>query len=260
MSVLAEIFEHKADEVAAARRKMSEQDLRQQARDASPCRSFREALRSAPVPVSLIAEIKRASPSKGIIREAFDPEAIAREYEEAGAQTLSVLTDERYFQGSSDYLIIARETTRLPCLRKDFLNTEYQIYQSRAWDADAVLLIAAALERNQLADLHELATSLGMGVLVEVHNESETRMALEIGAPLIGVNNRNLADFSVSLAITEALMPLIGKNAVGVSESAIGTAEDVERVHATGARAVLVGTTFCAAPDIGRKVKEVMGW
>jgi indole-3-glycerol phosphate synthase len=260
MSVLAEIFEHKADEVAAARRKVSEQDLRQQARDASPCRGFREALRGAPVPVSLIAEIKRASPSKGIIREAFDPEAIAREYEEAGAQTLSVLTDERYFQGSSDYLRIARETTRLPCLRKDFLNTEYQIYQSRAWDADAVLLIAAALERNQLADLHELATSLGMDVLVEVHNESETRMALEIGAPLIGANNRNLADFSVSLAITEALMPLIGKNAVGVSESAIGTAEDVERVHATGARAVLVGTTFCAAPDIGRKVKEVMGW
>ena len=260
MSVLDEIFAHKADEVSSAKRRVSEYDLRSQARDASPPRGFLNALKGATTELALIAEVKKASPSKGVIRANFKPADVARAYEEAGAHALSVLTDERYFQGSAENLRIARQSTKLPCLRKDFLNTAYQIYEARAWEADAILLIVAALERNQLADLHDLGTELGMDVLVEVHDLDETHLALELGCPLIGVNNRNLSDFSVSLNTSEFLLPTIASSALPVSESALEAHDDLVRVRNAGARAVLIGTSFCAAENIEEKVKEVMAW
>lgn len=260
MSVLDEIFAHKADEVASARRRISEYDLRAEARDASPTRSFLHALQNSGKELALIAEVKKASPSKGLIRANFSPGDIAEAYEQAGATALSVLTDERYFQGSAENLKIARSRTKLPCLRKDFLNTPYQIYEARAWQADAILLIVASLERNQLADLHALGQDLGMDVLVEVHDLTETQLALELGCPLIGVNNRNLKDFTVSLSISEELVPLIAPKAFAVSESALGNYEDLERVREAGAKAVLIGTSFCAAPNIEERVREVMHW
>lgn len=260
MNVLEEIFAHKADEVASAKRRVSEYDLRCEARDASPPRGFLKALKGAKTELALIAEVKKASPSKGVIRPNFKPSDVARAYEESGAHALSVLTDERYFQGSSDNLRIARQSTELPCLRKDFLNTPYQVYEARAWEADAILLIVAALERNQLADLHALGTELGMDVLVEVHDQEETDLALELACPLIGVNNRNLGDFSVSLDISEALLPKIAPSAFAVSESALENHDDLQRVRDAGARAVLIGTSFCAAENIEAKVKEVMAW
>jgi indole-3-glycerol phosphate synthase len=260
MSVLDEIFAHKADEVASAKRRVSEFDLRSKARDSSPPRGFLKALSGASTDLALIAEVKKASPSKGVIRPDFRPADVARAYEEAGAQALSVLTDERYFQGSAENLEIARRSTKLPCLRKDFLNSPYQLYEARAWEADAILLIVAALERNQLVDLHALGTDLGMDILVEVHDVQETNLAIELGCPLIGVNNRNLQDFSVSLTISEELLPIISPSAFAVSESALEKHEDLERVREAGARAVLIGTSFCAADNIEKKVKEVMGW
>jgi indole-3-glycerol phosphate synthase len=259
MSVLEQIFEHKRGEVAASKARIPLVDLKQMAADAEPPRPFRRALAEAPG-LALIAEIKKASPSKGIIRESFDPREIALSYERAGAHCLSVLTDERFFQGSAENLRIAQQATGLPCLRKDFLDDPYQLVQARAWGADAVLLIVAALSAGQLQELYGEAKSLGMDVLVEVHDEQEACVALETGCDLIGVNNRNLSDFSVSLGTSERLLPLIAPNALAVSESALETRADLDRVQASGAKAVLIGTTFSAAPDIEAKVREVMAW
>jgi indole-3-glycerol phosphate synthase len=230
------------------------------AREAASPRGFRAALADARPSLALIAEVKRASPSKGVIRPDFDPVTIAQAYEAAGAHALSVLTDERYFGGSLENLRRAREATRLPCLRKDFLLDPYQLYEARAWGADAVLLIVAGLEREQLAELHALALELGMDVLVEVHTLEEAETALGLGAELVGVNNRNLTDFRTDLSISEQILPLLAGRALAVSESALETCADLERVRAAGARAVLIGTAFMAAPDVGGKVREVMGW
>jgi indole-3-glycerol phosphate synthase len=203
--------------------------------------------------------VKKASPSKGVIRADFDPEAIAAAYARAGAAALSVLTDVPHFQGSPAYLKIAREASGLPVLRKDFLYDPYQVLEARAWGADAVLLIVAALEDAQLRDLQAFAHELGMDALVEVHTAEETERALAAGCPLIGVNNRDLGDFRTSLEISDRLLPRIAPHALAVSESALETRADLDRVRAAGARAVLIGTTFCAAPDIEGKVREVMG-
>jgi indole-3-glycerol phosphate synthase len=258
LNVLERIFARKAEEVAAARRALSDTAIRNAAAAADSPRGFLRALRDAPGDLALIAEVKKASPSKGLIRPDFEPAEIGRSYARAGASALSVLTDEHYFQGSAENLRLARAASGLPCLRKDFLNDPYQIYQARAWGADAVLLIVAALEDGPLSDLHQLATELGMDVLVEVHTELETERALRLGAPLIGVNNRDLADFNTSLEISDRLIPLIAPHALAVSESALETRADLDRVRDAGARAVLIGTTFCAAPDIEGKVREVM--
>jgi indole-3-glycerol phosphate synthase len=260
VSVLQEIFAHKAEEVAEAKRHIPLSELQDLARGAAPPRGFRRALESNLHDPALIAEIKKASPSQGVIRSDFDPSAIARMYESVGAAAVSVLTDQRYFHGSSRNLLLAHEACTLPCLRKDFVNDQYQVVQSRAWGADAILLIVAALEQAQLLDLHCAATELGMDVLVEVHNEEEAERALESKADLIGVNNRNLKDLSTDLAVSDRILPKIAAHCLAVSESALSGTGDVARVKESGARAVLIGTSFCAAPNVGQKVREVMGW
>ena len=259
MSVLDRIFGRKAEEVAAAKTRVPAADLKKMAADAEPPRGFKKALREAPG-LALIAEVKKASPSKGVIRADFVAAEIAKAYADAGAQCLSVLTDEHYFQGSAENLQRARAATSLPCLRKDFLNDPYQVYEARAWGADALLLIVASLEVGQLRDLQALAKELGMDALVEVHTEEESERALGAKAQMIGVNNRNLSDFTTSLSTSERLIPMIAPHALAVSESALETRADLDRVEAAGAKAVLIGTTFCATPDIESKVREVMGW
>ena len=260
MSVLTKIFETKSAEVAAAKSLVSISELKSASHDVEPPRGFRNALANANG-LALIAEVKKASPSQGLIRPNFDPVLVAEAYERVGAHALSVLTDEPYFQGSPENLRLARLHTNLPCLRKDFVNDPYQVYQARAWGADAVLLIVAALSLAELTDLHSLILSLGMDALVEVHTEEEADIAISQSFPLIGVNNRDLSDFKTSLTVSERILPkVVASGALGISESALETRADLDRVEKAGARAVLIGTSFCAAPEIEVKVKEVMGW
>lgn len=259
MTTLERIFERKREEVRAAKARVPMGALREEAANAGPPRGFKRALEKASTPLALVAEVKKASPSQGLIRADFDPCAIARIYEAAGAHALSVLTDEPFFQGGPENLGLARGATDLPCLRKDFIEEPYQVYEARAWGADALLLIVAALDDGRLADLMDVTRALGMDPLVEVHDESEVERALAAGADLIGVNNRSLADMTTDLATGERLLPLLN-GALSIAESALASHHDLERMRAAGARAVLIGTTFCAAPDIGAKVKEVMRW
>ncbi|MDR3688839.1 MAG: indole-3-glycerol phosphate synthase TrpC [Fimbriimonas sp.] len=260
MSVLDEIFKRKKVEVEAARSQIGLADIASMAADAEPTRGFLRALQTADG-LALIAELKKASPSKGVIRADFDPVAIAKSYERGGASALSVLTDEFYFQGSPDNLRAAKLHTKLPCLRKDFVNDAYQVYEARAWGADAVLLIVAALSPSEIRDLQGLVHDLGMDALVEVHSEEEVGVAIDLGCPLIGVNNRNLANFATALDTSRRLLPIIAASgALPVSESALESRQDLDIVESAGAKAVLIGTTFCAAVDIEAKVREVMGW
>lgn len=260
MSKLAEIFAHKRLEIESARTSLPLVELQSQARDLPPCRGFRRALIEDTHPIALIAEVKKASPSQGLIRADFDPFQIARTYTTAGAACLSVLTDADYFQGSPEYLKQIRAAVDIPLLRKDFICDAYQLYESRVWGADCILLIVAGLEESNLADLYAQACALGLDVLVEVHNEIETEVALELGADLVGVNNRDLSTFKTDLSTGERLIPQIAPHATAVAESALSNYDDVRRVLSVGARAVLIGTTFCASEDIGGKVKEVMRW
>lgn len=262
MSKLQEILAIKVAEVERAKAALPLGDLKRMAGDAPPPRGFRRALAQSGNPLSLIAEVKKASPSKGLIRDPFDPVQIAEAYRDAGADCLSVLTDEKYFQGSRSNLELARAASGLPCLRKDFIVDPYQVYESRCWGADCILIIVAAFpgEFGRMHELHQLAKELGMDVLVEVHSRAETEVALRLGADMIGVNNRDLSDMRTSITISEELIPLIAPHALAVSESALETRADLDRVQAAGARSVLIGTTFCASPDVGSKVQEVMGW
>lgn len=257
--MLQEIYAHKRQEVDLARGRISFDAIRERAAAAPLARGFCDSLENSSRP-ALIAEVKKASPSKGVIRAEFDPVAIAQSYEGTGATCLSVLTDERYFQGSSENLVKCREATALPVLRKDFIFDPYQVYESRAMGADAILLIVAMLADGKMRELQALSGELGMDTLVEVHDVSEVERALAIEAKIIGVNNRDLSTFKKSLTTSERLLPMIGGRAITVSESAIETSADVGRVAAAGADAVLIGTTFCAAPDVEAKVREVMGW
>lgn len=259
MSKLAEIFAHKREEVEAARKAIPLAELEATAKERPQALGFRRALMEDPHPTALIAEVKKASPSQGLIRPDFNPIEIAKTYELAGAACLSVLTDSRYFQGSPDYLCAIRSAVSIPLLRKDFIYDRYQLLEAKAWGADCVLLIVAGLEATLLAALFEEAQSLGMDVLVEVHSEAELDVALDLGADLIGVNNRDLSTFQTDLGTSERLLPRI-TSAVAVAESALSNVDDVRRVSAAGARAVLIGTTFCQSPNIGAKVAEVMGW
>ena len=224
-------------------------------------RDFVEALRNPRAgDVALIAEIKKASPSAGVIRTDFDPLAIAREYESAGASCLSVLTDEEFFQGSLAYLPDIRSAVDLPLLRKDFIIDERQIAEAVEWGADAVLLIVAILDDDKLARFHDLALNVGLAALVEVHDGDELERAQSIGAELIGVNNRNLKNFTVDLIVTETLAEtLAGWDGVLVSESGIHTREDVERLGACGAGAILVGESLMREADLSGKVHELLG-
>lgn len=209
--------------------------------------------------VSLIAEVKKASPSAGIIAPNFDPVAIARQYEAAGAGALSVLTDEKFFQGKLSYLGLIREAVRLPLLRKDFIIDELQVYEAVAGGADAVLLIVAILDDAQLRDYRALAEHLGLAALVEVHDESELNRALSTGAGIIGINNRDLKTFKVNLSTTAVLAAGIPEEKIVVAESGIHTRYDVVQVKEAGADAILVGESLMKSGDIAGKVKELLG-
>jgi indole-3-glycerol phosphate synthase len=228
------------------------------AADMPPVRAFVQRIRTVmPAGPAVIAEIKKASPSAGIIRENFQPDQIAMSYESAGAACLSVLTDAEYFKGANEYLQQARNACSLPALRKDFLLDPWQVYESRVLGADCILLIVAALERAQLLDLDGLAREIGLDVLVEVHNEDELDDALATGASLIGVNNRDLHTFTTDLAVSERLRPMIPQDRTMVTESGIHSQEDVARMGRCGIHAFLVGEAFMRRDDPGGALRSL---
>lgn len=256
-NILEEIAAYKRDFVQQCKSRRSMADVRSAAGDAPPPADFGAALRGDGIAV--IAEIKKASPSKGIIREDFDPERIAASYSENGASALSVLTDQAYFQGHDDYLTSARRIAELPVLRKDFTIDPYQIYEARVIGADAILLIVGLMDGQQLEDLIGLSGELGMAALVEVHDDGELRQSLASTADLIGINNRDLRTFEITLETTFALHPAIPDGVTVVSESGINSSDDVERLAEAGIDAVLVGEAMMRAPDPGAKLRELLG-
>lgn len=260
MSVLERIFEERRADVAAAKTRITLADLIAQIQDQSPTRGLLRALQSKSTDLALIAEIKPASPSQGAIALDLDPADVARQYEEAGAHALSVLTEPRHFGGKPENIALARGATSLPALRKDFLEDPYQVYEARAWGADAILLIVAALKFDRLKELAEIAEELGMDCLVEVHSKAEAEVAIRLGCPLIGVNTRDLSTLETDLGVAERLIPMIGDRFFRIAESALSTSDDVDRVRRAGADGVLIGTALCAAPDIESKVRDMMNW
>ncbi|WP_203299499.1 indole-3-glycerol phosphate synthase TrpC [Marinobacter sediminum] len=258
-TILRKIVERKWEEIADRKAKVSIDDLKAMAGDQAPTRGFANALRSriesqAP---AVIAEIKKASPSKGILRDPFEPEVIAESYEKGGAACLSVLTDRDFFQGHEDYLVAARNACSLPVIRKDFMVAPYQVYESRAMGADCILLIAACLTKDQMQELEGIAHEIGLDVLVEVHNGEELDDALTLKTPLVGINNRNLHTFEVSLDTTFDLHERIGKDRLSITESGIMTRTDVEAMTGRGIYGFLVGESFMRAEEPGQKLKEL---
>ena len=260
MTILEKIFETKRREVQRAKEVVSAHTLRAMAAGMPPPKGFRDALiRNATRP-ALIAEVKRASPSQGQIVEGdFDPVKIAQTYEASGAACLSVLTDIDYFHGSPQYLQDVRRAVKIPLLRKDFIFDEYQLDEALVWGADCVLLIVAGLQPDQLKSLYLAARERNLDVLVEVHNEWETEVALELKPDMIGINNRNLATFETDIRTTERLIKMIPEGILKISESALHSRQDVQLVESFGADCVLIGTAFCGSSDIKAKVREVMG-
>ena len=257
MTILDEILAHKREELTAARAARAPDELAERARNvAEPTRGFRRALVEAPRP-RIVAEIKRRSPSRGEIREDFDPGACAKAYADGGAAALSVLTDAHYFGGRLEYLELARRSASLPVLRKDFVIDPYQIDEARLAGADAVLLIVAALEPGELVALRDRAVEHGLDALVEVKDEAELEVALGAGADLVGINNRDLRSFEVDLGVTERLAPGIPEGVVVVAESGIFTPEDLTRLEAAGSHAFLVGESLMREADIGRALREL---
>jgi indole-3-glycerol phosphate synthase len=252
--ILHRIVEVKREEVAAARRTRDLPSLRREAEALGGQRDFVGALRQriAAGGAGVIAEIKKASPSKGVLREHFVPTEIAASYAHHGAACLSVLTDTRFFQGAPQYLREARAACALPVLRKDFMIDEYQVVEARAWGADCILLIAACLDDAQMADLEAAALGLGMAVLVEVHDGAELERALRLKTPLVGINNRNLRSFEVSLDTTLRLLPEVPPDRLLVTESGILVRGDVRRLREAGVHAFLVGEAFMRADDPGQ--------
>ena len=255
MTVLDRILSYKADELAYRRRKQPLRDVRDAAETAAPTRGFAAAVKRRKPAV--IAEIKKASPSRGVIRDHFDPVAIAASYEAAGAACLSVLTDENFFQGCDEHLAKARAATSLPVLRKDFLIDEYQVFEARALGADCILLIAAALEPDRIAAFAGLAGQLGLDALVEVHNARELDVALGADPTLLGINNRDLRTFDTSLDTTLSLLSEVPDGTTVVTESGIRTREDVRRMRDAGVEAFLVGEAFMRASDPGGALREL---
>ncbi len=260
-NILDQIVAVKWQEVAAARARVGEAALRDQAAAQSAPRGFAAALRAkvAAGQPAVIAEIKKASPSKGVIREHFVPADIAATYARHGAACLSVLTDESFFQGHADYLRQARAACPLPALRKDFMVDPYQVLEARAMGADCILLIAACLSDAQMAELEACALQLGMDVLVEVHDGDELDRALRLKTPLLGINNRNLKTFEVTLDTTLGLLPRVPADRLLVTESGIGGSADVQRMRAANVQAFLVGETFMRADDPGAALAAVFG-
>jgi indole-3-glycerol phosphate synthase len=258
-TILRKIIARKHEEVAERQQRVSFQALEAQAAAQSKPRGFADALirRVDARKPAVIAEIKKASPSKGVIRADFDPVSIARSYEKAGAACLSVLTDVDFFQGADVYLQQARAATQLPVIRKDFLVDPYQVVEARALGADCILLIVAGLDPVQLKELNQQALELGLDVLVEVHDRAELELALELPNRLVGINNRNLHTFEVSLATTFDLLPLIPQDRVVITESGILTREDVAAMREKDVHGFLVGESFMRAPDPGAKLAEL---
>lgn len=261
--ILKKILDVKADEVAAARKYRSLESLRSEVEsDAglrADVRGFEASLRRSigAGRAAVIAEVKKASPSKGILRADFKPADIAESYARHGASCLSVLTDKNFFQGSADYLQQARAACALPVLRKDFMVDMYQVYEARAMGADAILLIVAALDHGLMHELEACAMELGMDVLVEVHDDAELTAALKLRTLLLGVNNRNLRTFEVSLDNTLALLPRIGSDKLVITESGIMGASDVKRMRDANVHAFLVGEAFMRAPDPGVQLAKL---
>ena len=258
-NILDKINAVKHLEVAAAKKRKSLEAVRADAESRVLTRDFVGAMRAkiAAGQSAVIAEIKKASPSKGVLRADFEPADIAQSYTEFGAACLSVLTDKDYFQGSSDYLRQARASCPLPVLRKDFMVDAYQIYESRVMGADAILLIAASLSDSQMAEFEHIARSLDMAVLVEVHDAAELQRGLKLKTPLIGINNRNLKTFEVTLDTTIALMVDVPKDRILVTESGITTLADVARMREAGIHAFLVGEAFMRAGDPGEALAKL---
>jgi len=258
--ILKTILDAKRDEVARRRADRSLTELKAIVADLPPTRDFAGELktRAAATQDAVIAEVKRASPSAGIIRADFDPEAIARSYEAGGATCLSVLTDEGFFGGQTAFLVEARKACRLPVLRKDFIIDPWQVIETRAIGADALLLIVAALNDDQLAELAGLGRELGLSVLVEVHDEDEMTRALAVPGDLVGINNRDLHRFKTDLDTTLKLAPMVPGDRLVISESGIHTTDDVQRLQEGGIGAFLIGEAFMRQPDPGQALIELV--
>lgn len=262
--ILATILQTKSREVAAAKAKASESALMARVRDqasdsAFTPRGFAQAIRSkhAANKPAVISEIKRASPSKGLLRDPYEPAVIAKDYEQHGAACLSVLTDHDFFQGDSGHMIAARAACSLPVLRKDFMIDSYQVFEARSWGADCILLIVAALDDTQMLELESAAMELGMDVLIETHDRAELDRALKCRSPLIGINNRNLRTFETKLETTLDMLSDVPSNRIIVTESGIHTRDDVRRMRDAGVNTFLVGEAFMRAPSPGQQLQEL---
>ncbi|MFM7633705.1 MAG: indole-3-glycerol phosphate synthase TrpC [Betaproteobacteria bacterium] len=261
--ILNKILDVKADEIRAAKKQQDlaslRRDVESNAEARAQIRGFEASLRSkiAAGKAGVIAEVKKASPSKGVLRENFHPAEIASSYAQHGAACLSVLTDEQFFQGAPDYLKQARAACSIPALRKDFMIDPYQVYQARAWGADCILLIVAALDHGLMRELEACAHEIGMDVLVEVHDADELEAALTLKTALLGINNRNLRTFETTLDTTITLLPRIPENKLVITESAIRTRDDVQRMRDHAVHAFLVGEAFMRAPDPGAELAQL---
>ncbi len=259
VDTLKEIVAKKKERIALSKQQLSEEDLKLKVAGLAPCRPFKEAI-SKPRQISLIAEIKQSSPSKGLIRHNFNLQEIVKSYLEAGVQAVSVLTEEDFFGGNPLYINEVKNIITAPVLRKDFILENYQVYESRYLGADAILLITDLLTKDKLVELMRIADSLGMDYLVEVHDEKELKKVLSLKVPVIGINNRDLHTLEVDFKTTEKLFTLIPRDKVVVVESGIKNYQDVLFLKILGASGVLIGTAFMEAEDIKKKVEEVMGW
>ncbi|MBF0540625.1 MAG: indole-3-glycerol phosphate synthase TrpC [Nitrospirae bacterium] len=255
MSILSEITKKKKERLITSKSIHPISELKGRINN-DEIRDFKAALFDPPL--KLIAEIKKASPSKGIIRPDFDPITVAKIYNDKKVDAISVLTEEDFFEGNIDYILMAKEVTKVPILRKDFLFEEYQIYESRAFGADAILLIAAILSKEQAGELLQLSRELGMSVLFEVHNLKELDMAMYLNCEIIGINNRNLKTLEISINTTLEMIKDIPKDKIVVSESGIKSRQDVKTIEQSGANAILVGTQFMSSKDIGSAIDKLM--